>query len=176
MKQAAATVLARTGAAAADQAPALFDATLRHFESDVDFVDAAIDALAQMGAGVVPTIIQRGEQASWNEVAASHAVLWKLGKDAQAAVPLLLKRAKNDQSDVRMSAVRILASYFLDQPGASETVAAALRDPFAHVRYGVLKALADENTLPDAMRAQVQALAKSDPSAHVRVTASRALK
>ena len=176
MRKGAAVILGWTGAAALDQAPALFGAALKHFDTDGDFVAKATDALAQMGSGVVPVITKAGEDAPWNEIAASHSVLWKLEKDGRAAVPLLLKRAKHRQSDLRMSAARLLASFFLDQPGVSQAVSEALRDPLAQVRYGVVKALADEGTLPEALRAQVESLAKADPSPHVRTTASRALK
>ena len=134
--------------------------------------DAAVDALADAGPAVVPSVVGALSSPSPTARLAACLVLQRL-RARDAAMPLVLHASSEPDVDVRAVALKALAACLVgDEQGIAELLVPLAREGDPFVRAGALLCL---GRLADRVGARVAVFALVDPHDHVRDAAAVAL-
>lgn len=137
--EAALAVAGLGGEDAARAVPILISAATALFGAKAE----AEDALVRLGAAAVPELLRalEGAQRKSLEFANIAGILGRIGPDASAAVPTLLAALANENSIIRLNAVRALGGIGPGARAALEGLKARLEDPDSGVRAAAKEAL-----------------------------------
>ncbi|MHC4199431.1 MAG: HEAT repeat domain-containing protein, partial [Planctomycetota bacterium] len=135
--------------------------------------DAASEALALVGAGAVPSLIEALEQGSGLMRRQACVSLGRMGAEARDAVPALLEEVKTNRSGVRLYAMRALGKIGERSEEVVPLLIGSLKDP--KLRCWAMLSLADLGAKAQAAVPFIEPFLK-DKDVTVRDRAETALR